>query len=250
MTRVINCKVLRATILAATVALVGANGGAVRASEAKSELWAIARGGQLYDKWWEVLEKEKPTTTHPAYPANGKKKGAATWRCKECHGWDYKGKNGAYAKGSHFTGIKGVLGAKGRSPRELARIIRDKSHGYGKDLLPDEEVERLALFLSRGLIETDGYIDRGTKKVRGDVRRGAALYETICAKCHGLDGKQINFGDEKKPEYVGTIAAENPWEVLHKIRFGNPMTEMPALVGLDLDDQLAILAYTATLPAN
>ena len=37
--------------------------------------------------------------------------GAETWRCVECHGWDYKGVSGAYAAGSHLTGFPGVLAA-------------------------------------------------------------------------------------------------------------------------------------------
>ncbi len=59
-----------------------------------TNIWAISRGGQLYDKWWAVIEADAPKTTHPAYPAAGKKKGSTTWRCKECHGWDYKGRDG------------------------------------------------------------------------------------------------------------------------------------------------------------
>ena len=30
----------------------------------------------------------------------------------------------------------------------------------------------------------------------------------------------MNFKTEEKPEYVGTVAVKNPWEALHKIRFG------------------------------
>ena len=48
---------------------------------------SIARGGQLYDKWFAVIDAEKPKDTHPAWPAsNTKKKGNATHRCKSCHG--------------------------------------------------------------------------------------------------------------------------------------------------------------------
>ena len=47
-----------------------------------TNIWAIARGGQLYDNWAAVLEQEAPEQTHPAYPAAGKKKGKSTWRCK------------------------------------------------------------------------------------------------------------------------------------------------------------------------
>ena len=45
------------------------------ADEDRSDVWSIARGGQLYDKWWAVLGHEKPEDTHPAYPADGKRKG-------------------------------------------------------------------------------------------------------------------------------------------------------------------------------
>ena len=82
----------------------------------RSEVWSIARGGQLYDKWWAVLGHEKPQDTHPAYPADGKRKGDTTWRCKECHGWDYRGVDGAYSKGSHYSGVKGIRSYVGKDP--------------------------------------------------------------------------------------------------------------------------------------
>ena len=50
------------------------------------------------------------------------------------------------------------------------------------------------------------------------------------------------------PEFIGTVASDNPWETLHKIRNGQPGIPMPSLGVLDLKDQLDILAYTQTLP--
>ena len=51
-----------------------------------TDIWAVAQGGQLYDNWMSVMERDPPAGNPPAYPAAGKKKGASTWRCKECHG--------------------------------------------------------------------------------------------------------------------------------------------------------------------
>ena len=215
-----------------------------------TNIWTIARGGQLYDNWMAVLEADEPKETHPAYPASGKKKGAATWRCKECHGWDYQGKDGAYATGSHFTGIKGVRGAIGMEPEKLHEIIMNKTHAITKNQMPHSAMEKLALFLSRGQIDADRYIDRSTRKARGNIGRGAQFYQTICAKCHGFEGKTINFKDDKKPEYVGTVCSGNPWEALHKIRFGQPGVGMVALAVLPMDDLVDILAYCQTLPAK
>ena len=217
-------------------------------AESPAAIWAISRGGQLYDTWWKVIEAEEPTGTHPAYPATGKQKGATTWRCKECHGWDYKGADGAYAKGSHFTGIKGVRGVVDIDPGRIRKIITDKTHRFTEKQLPVAAMEKLALFLSFGQIDMDVHIDRATKKARGDARRGAQFFQTICANCHGFDGKAMNFGDEKAPEFVGTVCTENPWEALNKIRFGQPGVGMVSLSVLEVQDQVNILSYCQTLP--
>jgi thiosulfate dehydrogenase len=117
-------------------------------------------------------------------------------------------------------------------------------------MLPDQAVERLARFVSAGQVDVGPYIDRATKKAKGDVNRGAGLYQTVCAVCHGFDGKMINFGTKEQPEFVGTVGQDNPWEMLHKIRYGDPGEAMPALVGLAVQDQVDVLAYTQTLPAK
>lgn len=215
-----------------------------------TNIWAISRGGQVYDAWWAVIEAAEPKGTHPSYPATGKQSGADTWRCKECHGWDYKGVDGAYGKGSHFTGIKGVRGVEGVDPESIMKIITDKKHGYTAAMLPAGALEKLALFLSFGQIDMDQYIDRATKKARGDPLRGAQYFQTICANCHGFDGKDMNFGEEDEPEYVGTVATDNPWEALHKIRFGQPGFGMVSLSVLDVQDQVDILSYIQTLPTK
>lgn len=219
-------------------------------SDQPTNIWAISRGGKLYDEWWAVLDADEPTTTHPAYPATGKKNGSTTWRCKECHGWDYKGVDGAYGKGSHFTGIKGVRGVVEIDPSRIRQIITDETHGYTEDQMPVSAMEKLALFLSFGQIDMDVYIDRATKKARGDPRRGAQFFQTICANCHGFDGKAMNFGDEEGPEYVGTVCSDNPWEALHKIRFGQPGVGMVSLSILEVQDQVNILSYCQTLPTE
>ncbi len=215
-----------------------------------TNIWAIARGGQLYDNWTAVLEQEAPGRNHPAYPAAGKKKGKSTWRCKECHGWDYMGKDGAYASGSHHTGIKGVRGVVGRDPAEIHKIIMNETHAYTAQMIPHSAMEKLALFLSRGQIDTDRYIDRASKVARGNPRRGASFFQTICAVCHGFDGTDINFKTEEKPEFVGTVGASNPWEALHKIRFGQPGVGMVALTVLDIEELIVILAFTQSLPTK
>lgn len=213
-----------------------------------TEEWALFSGGRMYDKWWEAIGTEEPKETHPAYPAAGKQKGSATWRCKECHGWDYKGVAGAYAKGSHFTGIKGVDGMTGAEVDKIAALLRAKPHGYTEKQIPNDELQRLALFISKGQYEASTYIDPATKKVKGNADRGKKLFQGICAACHGFDGKALNFGDEKNPEFVGTIAVDNPWEGLHKVVNGEPGAPMPAWRVFEMQNALDVLSYAQTLP--
>ncbi len=215
-----------------------------------TDIWDMARGGQLYDNWMAVMERDAPEGTHPAYPADAKQAGAGTWRCKECHGWDYKGVDGAYGSGSHRTGIKGVRGVVGMDPEQIHEIIMNDTHGFTEETMPHSAMEKLALFLSEGQIDMDRYIERETKIVRANPRRGAAAFQTICAVCHGFDGTAINFKDEAKPEYVGTVCSENPWEALHKIRFGQPGVGMVAMIALDIEEQVDLLSYCQTLPSK
>ena len=69
------------------------------ASAGQVDEGALARGGKLYDKWYKVVGADAPKKSHPAYPADKKyaAKPKSNWRCKECHGWDYMGKDGAYS---------------------------------------------------------------------------------------------------------------------------------------------------------
>ncbi|MEE8393167.1 MAG: hypothetical protein V3R66_02390 [Rhodospirillales bacterium] len=215
------------------------------------DMWAIARGGRLYDNWMVEMLHDQPRENHPAYPEVGRKRGFPTWRCKECHGWDYKGAEGAYGKGSnHYTGIKGIRGVVGRDYREIVSILTDKTHGYAEKHLSHAAQEMLAMFLSKGQIDMDRYIDPATKKAHGDIKRGGQLYQTICVVCHGFDGKEINFKSDKYPQYAGTVCKRNPWESLHKIRFGQPGVGMMALANQDVKSLVDILAYCQTLPVE
>jgi hypothetical protein len=110
-----------------------------------------ARGGQLYDKWYSVTGAKAPEDMHPLYPSSGKyaAKPKSNWRCKECHGWDYRGADGAYKSGKHATGIKGIDGASGRSTDQILALLKAPEHAYG-DKLSDADLQDLAAFIKGG----------------------------------------------------------------------------------------------------
>ncbi len=207
-------------------------------------------GGLLYDDW-PKLKGVRPGGTHPLYPAGGKKKGPASWRCKECHGWDYLGKDGRYSGGSHYTGIGGILGASGKSAGELRGALGGGIPGHDFSAWLDErDIGALAAFMRRGLVDVRRFISAdGT--VVGDAENGGALYGAHCAACHGADGNALDFkGKKEGVQGVGWLANDNPQETLHKIRWGHPGSAMPSGVvdgGLSDEETADILKYSQSL---
>jgi len=214
----------------------------------------VAEGGRLYDKWWKVVSgASEPTGNSPLWALQTKntRTGADTWRCKECHGWDYTGKDGAYGSGSHYTGFKGVYDIRIKSTREIVNILKgsvNPNHNFSA-LIGSDGLTKLAMFIAGGgIIDENTYIDYKTKKpIVSDVKHGKELFDSTCSLCHGLDGRTLKFDGV---DVIGTISNDNPWEFLHKVRFGQPGTSMPTGIEKDwsIKDAVDVLGYSQTLP--
>ena len=215
-----------------------------------SEEWVLAYGGRLYDLWWIVLLSEPPERTHPAYPKSGRARGAETWRCVACHGWDYRGKDGAFGAGPYYTGIKGIDGMAGADPARIAALLRKKPHNFDAEMIPDEALQALAVFVSRGQGRPSQQIDAGTGAFRGDPAKGKQVFQNICAICHDFDGRAWITGEDDGLNNLGAIATADPWRALHKVLNGQTYADMPALRALDRQTVLDVLSYVQTLPSE
>lgn len=216
------------------------------------------RGGALYDAYWAVpgvLSSAVPTTNHPLWAtrpdmASNTRMGQDTWRCKECHGWDYKGASGQYGSGSHATGFAGVLGTT-LSAADIASLLADPlGHNYGT-VLSETDRNDLAAFITTRLIDTATLIDATGAFIGGDSVAGKVTYDGTCAVCHGADG--LNAAPTGSAggfeDFPGLIANDNPWEFIHKVRFGQPGTAMtPQDAVLDMAGLSNLGAYVQTLP--
>lgn len=217
---------------------------------------SVAEGGKLYDNWWISSGTVEPSGDSPIWSSQSTntRSGLDTWRCKECHGWDYKGTDGAYGSGSHFTGFPGVLAAQEKSSEDLLTFLTGgivPDHDFSA--MGEDALVNLISFLQEGQVDTSPYIDFETKAaIGGVVSNGEQLYTSTCLACHGEDGRTLNFGSDEEPEYVGTIALDNPWEFFHKVRFGQPGTGMPATInaGWTLQDVVDLLTYSQSLPTE
>ena len=169
------------------------------------------RGGLMYDKWWVVVEEAEedehehddhegasgaPEGDHPlwATQTTNERSGNDTWRCKECHGWDYKGADGAYGSGSHFTGFPGVFDSKDKDPMEILAAMQGSTnpdHDFST-VMAEQDLIDLTVFMSQALIDDSELVDADAASV-GDATAGAILYEDVCIFCHGPMGNAINF---------------------------------------------------------
>ena len=209
------------------------------------EAYSIIRGGIMYDKWYAVAGSEKPRGTHKAWPAsNTKKKGSTTHRCKSCHGWDYSGKDGAYASGSYKTGITGIRSYAGADLAKVIGVLSDDTHGLGGNLSKAEMTD-LAMFVSKGQVDMRKYIDYATKAPKGDAAGGGAIYAMVCSKCHGTDGRK-----PKDMPALGGLTNKNPWEVMHKILTGHPGEDMPSIRVFGAQPAADTMAYMMSLPKD
>ncbi len=143
---------------------------------------SIVRGGRLYDNWYMEIGRPVPDRPHRAYPADKTyaEEPAVNWRCKECHGWDYSGRDGAYSTGGHFTGIKGIRGMAGADPAKIVAVLKDRTHAYG-GLMDDADFEDLANFVSKGQVDTERFIDPASRAANPSQRRHHFRW---CKDCH------------------------------------------------------------------
>ena len=213
-------------------------------------------GARIYDNWILALDLLPPEGNHPLWDNQdtNTRSGVITWRCVECHGWDYKGVDGAYGPYSnHYTGFTSLRNAVGASQDQVIAWLNGSMNPEHNFLSYTNftALNDLAAFLRTRQIDTDLIIEPNNGVVLGDRRVGRNIYIDICTSCHGDNGEQINFGNAQNPLYLGDMAVADPWQSLHKIRFGSPTSDrMPTYEDEDWSLSMIadVLAYSQTLP--
>jgi len=246
-------RLLPVTIFTLVLMVIGTS--IALASEIQDSGTDLVVGAQLYDKWYAVLGLPAPQGDMPIWSrqSTNTRSGTETWRCSECHGWDYKGVNGAYAFGSHYTGFPSlILATADMTEEDIVAHLKgenDSAHDFSS-YLDENAMGQVATFLKEGLIDDSEYIDSiSLKVINGDLEHGNELYDSTCAECHGEDGMKIIFRTEGVDETLGDVANRDPFRFLHRTRFGVAGTEMP--LGYDLGwtpaDGRDVLMYAQTL---
>jgi len=219
----------------------------------------MVRGAQLYDDWTKIVDPAPVLTgTHPIWSgqSTNTQSGVDTWRCVSCHGWDYKGVDGAFRAGPNYTGFPGIYESRAMEFAEFQAIMDgtvDPNHIFSL-YLSSTDVASLGLFIQNGLIDDNEFIDPVSLKVLGgDLQRGQERYTEACASCHGDDGRQIQFRYEGQEINLGKLAVQDPWRFLHRTRFGTaraPEMVIGINLGWTVEEGRDVLLYAQTLPTG
>jgi mono/diheme cytochrome c family protein len=243
-------------------------------------------GGQLFDKFWEDEtgwdQNDPNLATFDAF--------ADFFRCKQCHAWDRLGRAGSYIGRAPRTTRPNVSPidlkehSAEHSPQEL---FDDLSRSTGRrsvsadlstydpatnsavgdqmpnfsEFMSDAQMWDLVKFLKTEAIDTDdlynfsttgtypsGSIDYMNIGLDGDATSGDAIYAARCTGCHGADGRQIIVDGEFS---VGSFLRAKPYELQHKVKFGQLGTGMATSSPLVSDlDEMKDLYKALTDAAN
>jgi thiosulfate dehydrogenase len=205
--------------------------------------WQESIGGQLYSDWPRVLLFRGPFTKHPLWKGNAAALNTETWRCVNCHGWDYRGSAGVGGDLGVVPNVPGLRHLVGASRRTIVDGIRHQDHGFVADQLSSEALAYLVNFLIDGQRAVVDLAARA-RESGADVAAGGDRYRAVCQVCHGETGTQLNLGTERAPATLQILARTNPWKFLHGMRFGHAGV-MPAFVLLEEGEFLNVLAYAA-----
>ena len=201
------------------------------------------RGARLYDHVLnEKLVDGDVMTSMPNF-----------FRCKSCHGWDLKGRDGVLIN-KHSSDTYPVVAdvdligdvRPNDGIREIYDAIanaggRDPNSGTYDATMPDYstmltsvDIWDLVKFIKETGHQTDdfytltttGTYPDGTKEFsdigkNGDAAAGLATYNAKCSSCHGSDGSKINIYCQG--EWLGNMFRESPHEIQHKAIWGMPI---------------------------
>ena len=215
------------------------------------------RGGRLYAAWDQLLgSPSPPLEQQPLWPtgSGGSVPPLLTWRCVNCHGWDYAGSSGSSLTGVYRTlDYPSLFGVTADEPEEIFPILNGVNNP-DHDFIPPlaaQDLRDLAAFLSSSLVQPGLIADPNTAIASGTAVVGEIAYAEYCLSCHGAEGEKINLGTVNSPIFLGDLGWSNPWRIAHITRFGHVATRVPpaSVFDLSFSQQIDIVTYIQTMPS-
>ncbi|OFX27726.1 MAG: hypothetical protein A2033_03005 [Bacteroidetes bacterium GWA2_31_9] len=188
------------------------------------------------------------------------------FRCKSCHGWDLRGRNGvlidkgpsssypvaadvdlyAWARLHSIREVFDAVKNVGGRNKSLKQSYNGNMPYYG-EILNDSQIWQIVKFLKVTSHNTDDFYDiattgtypTGSKTFSnigkgGNATNGKVVYDSKCKSCHGADGKTIDI--YCKGLFLGEMFRLDPHEVHHKAIWGMPVDRENVAIGCTSGD--------------
>lgn len=235
------------------------------------------RGARIYDDFTIELAATVPGPNPLLALANEPTAGVTdtdSWRCSQCHGFDYEGGVFTFNNGATNNLLEIVYDVRWRDEGYIADFLFTgfdawdgtavvNVHNYSTLLTPQAIVD-VSDFVANELYDTHMYVRAASNGSLGDHMNGMALYNSVppvngaippiirvnganfnCVDCHGADGLLVAGVD------LYNVAWTDPFMFMHRVLFGSPrdlatfpditaedMTVMPGLYETVLTDGL------------
>lgn len=108
--------------------------------------WTESIGGQLYSDWPQVMLFRGPFAKHPLWTGSPSAINTETWRCVNCHGWDYRGGEGVGGDLGVIPKVPGLRHLVGADRRTVADGITRGDHGFAANQLSADALRFLVDF--------------------------------------------------------------------------------------------------------
>lgn len=229
---------------------------------------SVSRGGIMFDRFWSTEAGFNQSDTNILL-FNSK---TEFFRCKLCLGWDNLGRFGSYIGRGPTTDRPNVAGmnqysiVQNKSPQELFNLMNsttnrrditydfvaytpsdpnDSAHkmpNYG-EIFTTAQMWDLVKFLKEGAFDISQLYDASYSGIYpggsasyfiigkdGNSTSGANYYSANCSSCHGIDGTAILV----EGMTVGKFTRTKPYEVQHKVKYGQLGSSMTGAFGITL----------------
>ena len=214
------------------------------------------RGGRLYVSWDLVTNFSGIEARHPLWGNSNTPQipDRITWRCVNCHAWDYRGSEGrlpypGMQRGQDNPSLLPLTSSPAEEILAWLDGTNNPDHNFS-NYLSDQDLRDISAFISNALVNPDLIATTENNEVQGTISVGNDVYREYCQSCHGAEGEKINFGSTTVPSFMGDLAWANPWRIAHEVHFGHISSSVPSAstLGISFSQQIDLLAYLQTMP--
>lgn len=202
------------------------------------------RGARIYDDFFIELDAAPPGPNPLVALGTGATLADAdSWRCSQCHGFDYEGGVLTFNNGA-TNNLLELRDVRNRDEEFVFNLLLtgfDAWDGAGvvnvhnySGLLSEQAIVDVSDFVVNEIFDTHEFVRAPSSGALGDMDEGMAIYNSMqtgivpplvrvdgsnfnCVDCHGADARSGTAAID-----IVAVAWEDPFRFLHRTLFGSP----------------------------